>query len=117
MAKSAKITSIFLAIVLCFMFVVSIVDTNETRKDTNFNQENMLMHIEKLSENGPRSLFDKEANDKALGYIVSEIERYGAINGDTTDAPAYIIQDFVASDDTNQCDLFGTWHGGWRCVR
>ncbi len=106
MAKSAKITSIFLAIVLCFMFVVSIVDTNETRKDTNFNQENMLMHIEKLSENGPRSLFDKEANDKALGYIVSEIERYGAINGDTTDAPAYIIQDFVASDDTNKYQNF-----------
>ena len=76
MAKSSKITSILLAIVLCFMFVVSIVDTNETRKDTNFNQENMLTHIEKLSENGPRSIIDKEANGKALEYIVSQVESW-----------------------------------------
>ncbi|MBQ9749859.1 MAG: M28 family peptidase, partial [Clostridia bacterium] len=106
MAKSAKITSILLAIVLCFMFVVSIVDTNETRKDTNFNQENMLTHIEKLSENGPRSIIDKEANDKALEYIVSQIESWGVTEGDTTEAPAYMIQDYVATDDTGKYQNF-----------
>lgn len=106
MAKSAKITSILLAIVLCFMFVVSIVDTNETRKDTNFNQENMLTHIEKLSENGPRSIIDKEANEKALAYIVSQVESWGVKEGDTTEAPAYMIQDYVAIDENGKYQNF-----------
>ena len=106
MAKSSKITSILLAIVLCFMFVVSIVDTNETRKDTNFNQENMLTHIETLSENGPRSIIDKEANEKALEYIVSQVESWGVKEGNTTEAPAYMIQDYVATDDTGKYQNF-----------
>ena len=106
MAKSSKIISILLAIVLCFMFVVSIVDTNETRKDTNFNQENMFTHIEKLSENGPRSIIDKEANEKALEYIVSQVEGWGVKEGDTTEAPAYMIQDYVATDDTGRYQNF-----------
>ena len=106
MVKSAKTVSVILAIVLCFMFVVSIVDTNETRKDTSFNQENMLTHIEKLSENGPRSIVDKEANEKALQYIVSQIESYGVINGDTTDVPAYMLQDYVATDETGRYQNF-----------
>lgn len=106
MAKSAKITSIFLAIILCFMFVVSIVDTNETRKDTNFNQENMLTHIEKLSENGPRSIVDKEANEKALAYIVSQVESWGVKEGDTTDVPAYMVQDYVAIDENGKYQNF-----------
>lgn len=106
MAKSSKITSILLSIVLCFMFVVSIVDTNETRKDTNFNQENMLTHIEKLSENGPRSIIDKEANEKALEYIVSQVESWGVKEGDTTEAPAYMIQDYVAIDEDGKYQNF-----------
>ncbi|MBO5109432.1 MAG: M28 family peptidase [Clostridia bacterium] len=88
------------------MLVVSIVDTNETRKDTNFNQENMIAHIEKLSENGPRSIVDKKANEKALAYIVSQIESWGVKEGDTTAAPAYMIQDYVATDETGRYQNF-----------
>ena len=106
MAKSAKIVSILLAVVLCFMFVVSIADTNETRKDTNFNQENMLTHIEKLSENGPRSIIDTEANEKAMQYIISQVESYGVTEGDTTETPAYMIQEYVATDETGKYQNF-----------
>ncbi len=95
---SLRITSILLAVILCVLFAVSIVDTKETRKDTNFNQENMLSHIEKLSENGPRSLFHSEANNKALEYIAEQVEAWGVINADTTDVPAYRIQTYVATD-------------------
>lgn len=98
MSKSVKITSVVLAIITCFMFVVSIIDTNETRKETNFNQKNILAHIQKLSENGPRSIVHKEANDKALEYIAAQLEDYGIVSGDTTDKPAYMIQDYVATD-------------------
>ena len=76
MKKSVKIVCVLFAAILCCMFVLSIADTNETRKSTNFNQENMLTHIEKLSENGPRSIVDREANEKALQYIVAQIESY-----------------------------------------
>ncbi len=60
MTRLSKIISILLAVVLCVLFVVSVIDTNETRKETNFSQENMLVHVNKLSEFGPHSLFDKE---------------------------------------------------------
>ncbi len=104
--KTLKIANILLAVILCFMFVVSIVDSKEIRHDTNFSQENILTHIEKLSENGPRSLVDKEANDKAIEYIVNQIEGYGVVNEDTVDAPAYIIQDYVATDDGDRYQNF-----------
>ena len=106
MTKTSKFVSIILAILLCFMLVVSVADTNETKKNTNFNQETMLTHIEKLSENGPRSLVHKEANKKALEYIVSQVESYGVVNKDTTDVPAYMIQDYVATDDTGRYQNF-----------
>ena len=106
MTKTSKIVSVVLAIILCFMFVVSIVDTNEMKQNTNFNQQTMLTHIEKLSENGPRSLFDKESNKKAMEYIISQVESYGVINKDTTDTPAYMIQDFIATDDYGRYQNF-----------
>ena len=106
MHKSTKIVSIVLAVILCFMFAVSIMDTNETRNDSNFSQAKMLTHIEILSENGPRSIVDREANEKALQYIVSQIESYGVINANTTDVPAYMIQDYVASDTANKYQNF-----------
>ena len=105
-SKTVKIVNVLLALILCFMFVVSIVDSKEVRYDTNFSQDNMLTHIEKLSENGPRSIIDKEANDKAIEYIVKQIEGWGVINEDTTDAPAYIVQDYVATDDTGRYQNF-----------
>ena len=106
MEKSAKIIRILLASVLCFLFVACIVDTNETRKDTNFDQDTMLTHIEKLSENGPRSIIDTEANEKAMQYIISQVESYGVINGDTTETPAYLIQDYVAADGNGKYQNF-----------
>ncbi|MBQ7761578.1 MAG: M28 family peptidase [Clostridia bacterium] len=106
MTKSVKIINSIVAIALCLMFVLSIIDIGETRKQTSFSQENMLAHIEKLSENGPRSIVDKEANDKALEYIQAQVESYGVKNEDTTLYPAYMIQDYVATDDTGRYQNF-----------
>ena len=102
----SKIICVILAFVLCFMFVLSIIDTKETRKDTSFDQDNMLTHIEKLSENGPRSIIDTDANEKAMQYIISQLEGYGVINGNTTDIPAYIVQDYVATDESGKYQNF-----------
>ncbi len=97
-SKLVRAVNIILALVLCFMFVVSIIDTNERRYDTAFSFEAMNEHIEKLCKNGPRSLFQAESNEFALDYLVSQVESYGIAKGDTTDAPAYMVQDYVASD-------------------
>ena len=106
MKASVRIVNIILAVILCFMFVISVVDTAETGRKTNFDQQNMLTHIEKLSENGPRSIVDEEANRKALEYIVSTVKSYGAQEGDRTDVPAYMIQEYVATDDTGRYQNF-----------
>ena len=106
MSRSVKIVSIILAALICAMLVFSIIDTKETEKATDFSKENMLAHIEKLSENGPRSIVDTEANNKALEYIASQIESYGVVNGDRTDKPAYLIQDYVAIDNNNKYQNF-----------
>lgn len=106
MKKSQKIVSALLALALLAMFVVSVIDTNETRQSTNFNQDNMMAHIQKLSENGPRSIIDKQANDKAIEYIVSQVESWGVTEGDTTDKPAYLLQDYVATDETGRYQNF-----------
>lgn len=102
MNKIKRIINILLGVILCFFFVVSIVDTEETQKKTNFNQTNITTHIEKLSENGPRSIMDTEANQKALEYLITTVESYGITEGDTTEKPAYVIQDFVAEDTDHQ---------------
>lgn len=101
-----KIINILLAVILVFIFTASVIDTAETKKKTNFSQENMMTHIEKLSENGPRSIVDKEANEKAVEYIASTVASYGAVNEDTTDKFAYLIQDYVATDDTGRYQNF-----------
>ena len=106
MKKPAKIISAVLAVVLCLMFVLSIIDTNETRKETNFDQDRMQSHVEKLSENGPRSLVNKEANDKALQYLISQVESWGVVNSDTTEKPAYLVQDYVAEDEEGRYQNF-----------
>lgn len=102
MNKFQKTTGIILAVILCIVFTISVIDTQETRKVTNFNQENIISHIDKLTENGPRSIADKEANQKALDYIIAQLEGYGAVNNDTTEKAAYIVQDFVAKDTRYQ---------------
>lgn len=101
-----KIINILLAVVLVFMLTASVIDTAETVKKTNFSQENMMTHIEKLSENGPRSIIDTEANLKAVEYIISHVESLGFVNEDTTEKPAYLVQDYVATDDTGRYQNF-----------
>ncbi|MBQ8323246.1 MAG: M28 family peptidase [Clostridia bacterium] len=102
MNKIKKIVNVVLGVILCLFFVLSIVDTNETRKQTVFDQARITAHVEKLSENGPRSIMHTEANEKALEYLISTVESYGVTNGDTTEKPAYLVQDFVAVDSDHQ---------------
>jgi hypothetical protein len=106
MKKSSKLVCGLLALVLIAMFVLSVIDTNERRLKTNFDQDRMVAHIEKLTENGPRSIVNKEANDKALQYIRSQVESCGISQGDTVEAPAYMIQDYVATDDEGRYQNF-----------
>lgn len=106
MKKAIKIVNIVLAVLLVFMFLISVIDIGETKKKTNFDQTNIEEHIERLSENGPRSILDTESNEKALQYLISVVEAYGVSEGNTTGAPAYMVQEFVASDDTNKYQNF-----------
>ncbi|MBQ9748859.1 MAG: hypothetical protein IJV98_08745, partial [Clostridia bacterium] len=82
MTTSKKIVVLILSLFLCFMFVVSYVDTGDTVQKTNLDQDRLITHIEKLSEHGPRSIAHPEANKNAIEYIVSELDSYGAVQGD-----------------------------------
>ncbi len=92
---------IFLVFIVIFFFL-SIRDTVEKRYDTDFNQENILTHVEKLSENGPRSVLHKEANDKAVEYIADVLEDYGLVNEDDSSKPSYLIQNYTTYDERYQ---------------
>ncbi len=98
MSKIQKILTAIFAAVLCVMFVLSVADTNEFIQNTDFSQDNIRTHIEKLSENGPRSLVHTDANEKAMEYIISCVENSGAVQEDTTDKAAYLVQDYVGVD-------------------
>ena len=98
MTKTQKIVTTLLSLILCFFFIVSIVDTKELKQETGLSQENIMTHVEKLSENGPRAVSNKEANEKAVEYIVSQLESWGFVNEDTTEAPSYLVQDYVTTD-------------------
>ena len=102
MTKTQKIITSILSLVLCVLFAVSIVDTCEFRKQTDFDQDRMMTHVEKLSENGPRSIIHKESNEAGINYIVSVFEGYGLVNEDTIEKPAYLLQDFIAEDSRYQ---------------
>ncbi len=104
MKKSQKIVAALLSVLLCFFFIVSVIDTIEVRQQTNFDQERMITHIEKLSENGPRSIADKEANEKAVEYIASQVASFGAVNENTTEKPAYLIQEYIGTNDNRYQD-------------
>lgn len=98
MRNYQKPVSVILAVFLCLMVVFSVADTVEKQYDTNFDQDLMRTHIENLTANGPRSIADKEANQLALDYIVQTLESWGIVEGDRSDVPAYMIQDFVSDD-------------------
>lgn len=106
MKRCQKIVSWVLAALLLVMFVVSVIDTNETRQSTELDQDAIMGYISKLSENGPRSIVDRQANGMALEYLVSQVEAWGVTEGDTTDVPAYLVQDFVAADPEGRYQNF-----------
>ena len=60
-------------VMFCFFLSLSVLETVETTARTDLNQKNVNAHIEKLTENGPRSIIDKDANSKAIEYIASEL--------------------------------------------
>lgn len=92
---------VFLGVIVIFFFL-SLRDTVEKRYDTDFNQENILTHVEKLSENGPRSVLHKEANDKAVKYIADVLAGYGLVNADDSSKPSYLIQNYTSYDERYQ---------------
>lgn len=98
MNKAPKIVTGVLALVFCLFFVLSVVDTHETAQTTRFDQERILNHVEKLTENGPRSIVHEQANAAALSYIAATLESYGVIREDTTAQAAYQVQSFVSQD-------------------
>lgn len=89
-------------LILCLFTAVSLLDTQEKNYETAFDQKQIETHIANLTANGPRSIADKEENQAALDYITSTLESLGVTNEDTTDAPAYLVQDFVAEDEDYQ---------------
>lgn len=102
MRKYKKQIRAVFAVILCLMVVLSIADTQERRYETNFDQDAMRTHLENLTANGPRSIYDSEENQLALDYITATLESWGFVEGDRTDVPAYVIQDFVTDDNDYQ---------------
>ena len=62
MSKTQKIITSILSLVLCVLFAVSILDTCEIRKQTNFDQDKIMEHVENIAGNGAHSIFHPEAN-------------------------------------------------------
>ncbi len=102
MTKTQKILTSIFSIFLCALFILSVVDTAELEQKTNFDQKLMMTHVEKLSENGPRSVTNPESNQAAIDYIVSVLQGYGMVNEDTSEKPAYLVQNYIAHDDRYQ---------------
>lgn len=102
MKKLQTILSIALTIVLYLFFALSIADTSETVQKTNFDQDKIVAHLKKFTENGPRSIAHTEANQAMLDYIASTLEGYGLVKEDTVDQPAYMVQEFVGKDTEYQ---------------
>jgi len=102
MTKTQKIMTSIFSIILCVLFAVSILDTCEIRKQTAFDQDRMMTHVEKIAGEGPHSIIDTERNGEGLDYIVSTLESYGIVNEDTVGKPAYLTQDFIAEDSRYQ---------------
>lgn len=101
-----RFINVLLFIILMLFLAASVLDTSEIAVKTNFDRENMMTHIEKLSENGPRSIVHKEANEKAAEYIISQLEDLGFVNADTTTRPAYLVQEYVAIDSEGKNQNF-----------
>ena len=57
MKKAILAVNIVLCALLVLMFALSVADTEEVTRKTEMDTTAISQHIEKLSENGPRSLF------------------------------------------------------------
>ena len=97
MENSKKIVVSVLIVILCFMFGLSIADTIETKKDIDYDYDKIMDHVEAFSAYGPHSIADKEENQAVMEYIISQLESYGIEEENTTERPAYQVQDFVTS--------------------
>ncbi|MBR7162023.1 MAG: M28 family peptidase [Clostridia bacterium] len=102
MTKMQKILTSIFSIFLCALFLLSVIDTAEWKQKTNFDQDLMMKHVEKLSENGPRSVTNPESNQAAMDYIASVLQGYSVVNEDTMEKPAYVVQSYIAEDDRYQ---------------
>ena len=102
MNQNVKLIRGILLVALCAMMLLSIADTQEIRRETNFNQENILTHIEHLTANGPRSIFDMEENRMAVQYITDTLDGWGLIREDTTRVPAYLVHSYVGEESRYQ---------------
>lgn len=102
MNKLSKIITAAFAALLCLSLVLSFIDTEELPTTSDFEQSNITAHIEKMCEYGPHSIADKEENQLVMEYIISEVEKLGVVNSDTTDVPAYLVQDYVSSSKKYQ---------------
>ena len=102
MTKTQKILTSIFSIFLCVLFVFSVLDTTELKQKTNFDQNLMMTHVKKLSENGPHSVTNPESNQAGMDYIASVLQSYGVVNEDTTEKPAYLVQSYIAHDERYQ---------------
>ncbi len=98
MRRLKKLLPMLLVALFLFSCFMSVTDSMEKQYETDFNQDRIMYHVEKLTENGPRSVFHKEANEKALGYIGRTLDEIGLVNRDTTEVPAYQVHDYVTDD-------------------
>ena len=73
MKNKGKILSLTFAVILCLSFVLSILDVNEFPTTSDFNHDNIRLHVERMSEFGPHSIVNKVENKKVQEYIISEL--------------------------------------------
>lgn len=95
MSKTRKLLCVVFSLLLCLSFTLSLIDTAELPVSSDFNHENIYSHIGKMCEMGPHSILNKEENKQVEEYIISELEKLGIVNSDTTEAPAYLVQEFI----------------------
>lgn len=98
MKLAQKITTLLFGGILVLFCILALFDTQEKQYKTNFNQDNIVNHVEKLSENAERPI-GSLANEKAIEYIAKTLESYGVANENVTTKPAYQIQEYVADDE------------------
>ncbi len=97
-----QIISLILILLVCLMFGISLADTIETGKKSDLDYDRIMGHVEEMVKNGPHSLYDKAENRAVMDYMILQLESYGVTEGDTTDKPAYLVQDYVVESDTYQ---------------